>query len=482
MFQFRLQHVVLTPEETREADRLAIEAGISGIDLMEAAGRAVAQTVCANESPREVLVLCGPGNNGGDGFVAARYLRDRGWHVRVATLGELSKLKGDAAYHAGLWKGKVESLNPRAIKPGLVLIDALFGAGLCRPLAGDLPNIVEASKNIELPVYAVDVPSGVSGADGSVLGEHAFNAKKTVTFQTLKPGHLLYPGRQHCGETVVADIGIPERVIEDLAPKLYANDPALWLDAIPKRRPQSHKYNFGHALVVSGPKIAGATILAAEGALRVGAGLVTLAASPRIWQIQAAALPSAICRALRSEQDYLDLLGDHRINSLLIGPGAGAGDETRKRVIQALRAKKSVVLDADAITAFATDPDHLFQELRGCVAVLTPHEGEFRRLFPDLKGDRLSRARAAAHRAGAHIVLKGADTIVASPDGFAVISNNAPPWLATAGAGDVLAGLIVGLLAQGMTAAEAGSAAVWLHGAAASRFGPGMIAEDLPKG
>ena len=360
-----------------------------------------------------------------------------------------------------------------------LIIDALFGAGLARGLEGLAKDAVQWVNDNGVTAYAVDVPSGLSGDTGAVVGDIALQAKVTVTFFRAKPGHLLLPGRLLCGELLVTDIGIPETVLGEINPRCWRNGPRLWADKLPRREPASHKYRFGHALISGGPELVGASILAARAALRVGAGLVTIAASPAAWAACASALPSAICRRMESEADFFDLLRDGRINSVAIGPGAGVTAATRARVQAAGRSGKALVLDADALTAFAERPEELFA-IAPAKKILTPHEGEFGRLFGGFEGDKLSRSRAAAAAADAVVLLKGADTVIAEPDGHAVICNNAPPWLATAGSGDVLAGLIAGLLAQGLSPFDAAAAGAWIHGEAANEFGPGMIAQDLP--
>ena len=479
---------VLSVAETYRADTAAAEHGVPGVALMENAGRAVAETVRAHHQPCPVVVLCGPGNNGGDGFVAARHLAAAGWSVRLALLGARDRLSGDAAHHAGLWDGAVEALDESAI-PGLLggaglVIDALFGAGLSRPLEGAARAAVEAVNADGLPVAAVDVPSGVSGDSGALVGEVAVRAALTVTFLRKKPGHLLLPGRLLCGEVVVADIGIPETVLTGIAPQTFENGPALWSARYPWRRPDSHKYHFGHALILGGAVVTGAGRLAARAALRVGAGLVTVACTRETLPIYALSAPSVITAPVETEADYQALLADRRKNAVLLGPGNGVGPQTRGRALAALGAGKAVVLDADALTSFEARPSDLFEAIEGATegpCVLTPHEGEFGRLFADRDGDKLARVRAAAALSGAVVLLKGADSVIAAPDGRAAINANAPPELATAGTGDVLAGLIVGLLAQGMTSFDAACAAVWLHGETGAALGPGLIAEDLPE-
>ncbi len=475
---------VLTVAESYAADAAAAKAGAAGVDLMENAGRAVAEAVRARWQPRPVVVLCGPGNNGGDGFVAARHLAEAGWPVRLALLGARSRLKGDAAHHAEAWQGKVLALSPAVLADGALVIDALFGAGLGRPLEGAAKATVQAVAAGGFPVVAVDVPSGLSGDTGQVLGDAIAPADLTVTFFRKKPGHLLLPGRIHCGELMVADIGIPEAVLPQVRPLCFENRPDLWAHCYPWRGPQDHKYRFGHALIAGGETMTGAARLASRAALRVGAGLVTLACPERLLPIYALATASVITAPLRAAGDFRALLADPRRNAVLLGPGNGVSDETRGRVVATLAAGKRTVLDADALSVFEARPEALFgriADVESGAVVLTPHDGEFARLFGDLAAadGRLARARAGAEISGAVVVLKGGDTVIAAADGRAAINVNAPPELATAGTGDVLAGLVVGLLAQGMPAFEAAAAACWLHGEAALRLGPGLISEDL---
>jgi NAD(P)H-hydrate epimerase len=398
----------------------------------------------------------------------------------LALLGARENLTGDAARHAALWDDEVLELSPDLVDSEELVIDALFGAGLSRPLEGPARAAIETAGATGGPLVAVDVPSGLSGDSGAVLGPVAARADLTVTFFRKKPGHLLLPGRTLCGEVVVADIGIPEGVLEQIAPRAMENGPELWLDSLPRRKLVDHKYCFGHAVVLGGATMTGAARLAARAALRVGAGLVSVACPPDVLPIYALASASLITEPLAREGDFAALLADRRKNAVLVGPGAGVNAETRGHALAALGAGKTVVLDADALTVFAESPDDLFKAIKG-PCVLTPHEGEFARLFPDLKGDKLERTRAAAERSGATVLLKGADTVIARPDGLAAINANAPPSLAVAGAGDVLAGLVLGLLAQGMAPFEAATAAAWLHGAAAATRGPGLLAEDLPE-
>ena len=465
---------LLTVTEMAAADRAAIAGGVSGERLMEAAGMAVAEAIRERWTARPVSVLCGPGNNGGDGFVVARLLADAGWSVRLALLGDKQRLKGDAAIMAARWEGAIESLGVSSLDGAELVVDGLFGAGLGRPVEGVARQVIEA---IGVDCVAIDTPSGVHGDSGAVWGAAA-QAKLTVTFFRRKPGHLLLPGRGLCGETLVADIGIPEAVLDEIAPRCHANGPALWGAAHPRPGPADHKYSRGHAVVVGGGiETTGAARLAARAALRAGAGLVTLACPPGALMVYAQALEAVMTRAIAEPHGFDDLLDDARRNAVLIGPGNGVGETTRKRVLAGLAAKKACVFDADALTSFENQPSELFKAISS-PCILTPHEGEFSRLF-DFQGDKLSRARAAAAESGAVVLLKGADTVIAAPDGRAAINHNAPPELATAGSGDVLAGIAVALLAQGMSAFDAACAAAWLHGDAAARFGPGLIAEDI---
>jgi NAD(P)H-hydrate epimerase len=470
------RHALLTPAQMGEADRLAIAGGVPGIELMETAGRKIADAISRRWRPRAVVVLCGPGNNGGDGFVAARLLAERGWPVRLALLGSVAVLRGDAAQAAARWPGVVEPLAAAALDGAGLVVDSIFGAGLARPVEGMARAVIEAIEKRQLPVVAIDVPSGIDGASGEVRGI-APRAAVTVTFFRKKPGHLLLPGRSYCGETVLEQIGIPDSVLDRIVPDTAENAPDWWLDAFPRPGLETHKYARGHALVAGGAVMTGAARLAARAAARLGAGLVTVAAPEAAFPIYATALTGVIVHPVADIEEFQGFLADKRRNAALIGPGAGVGGETRARTLAILGAGKRAVLDADALTSFAEDPETLFSAIRS-PCVMTPHAGEFSRLF-DTTGDKPERARRAARQSGAVVLLKGADTVIAAPDGRVAINANAPPQLATAGSGDVLAGIVLGLLAQGMEPFAAAAAAAWIHGAAACRFGHGLVAEDL---
>jgi hydroxyethylthiazole kinase-like uncharacterized protein yjeF len=480
---------VLTSAEMERADRLTIAAGTPGFALMLSAGQAVAEAAMDLVAEGSILVVAGRGNNGGDGFVAAAELAARGREVSVILLCERDSLQGDAASAARGWKYPVLPFNPQAIGHPALIIDALFGAGLNRSVKGDPHDMIEAINANGAPVLSVDLPSGVNGTTGGVMGV-AIRAVETVTFFRRKPAHLLLPGRIHCGRVRVADIGIEAQVLAEIRPQTFENIPESWRKCFPVPPIDGHKYARGHAVVVSGDMGAtGAARLSARGALRAGAGLVTVASPRDALAINAAALAAVMVRAIDTVVEFAELLGDQRLNTCVIGPGAGVGERTRDLVLTALSAKRHLVLDADALTSFAEAPEHLFEAIKAShdpQVVLTPHEGEFPRLFSDMSNkhpnrSKLERVRDAAQRCGAVVLLKGPDTVVASPDGRATIAGNAPPWLATAGAGDVLAGMIAAMLAQGVPAFEAASIGVWMHGEAAREAGPGLIAEDLPE-
>ena len=478
---------VLTTAEMERADRLSIAAGTPGFALMLSAGQAVAEAAGDLVEEGPILVVAGPGNNGGDGFVAAAELAAQGREVSVILMCERDALRGDAASAARGWKYPVLPFNPQAIGKPALIIDALFGAGLGRPVSGEPFDMIEAINANGAPVLAVDLPSGVNGTSAEIMGA-AVRATETVTFFRKKPAHLLLPSRLHCGRVRVADIGIGARVLDEIRPQSFENTPQFWRKAFPVPRIDGHKYARGHALVVSGDLAStGAARLSARAALRVGAGLVTLLSPRDALAINAAALTAVMVRPVDDAIQFADLLNDKRLNACVIGPGAGIGVRTVDFVHTALAAKRALVLDADALTSFADAPEHLFEAIKTSAdpqVVLTPHEGEFPRVFSDLSNkhpgrSKLERVRNAAERSGAVVLLKGPDTTVASPDGRATIAANAPPWLATAGSGDVLAGIIAGLMAQGVPAFEAASAGVWMHGEAAREAGPGLISEDL---
>lgn len=460
---------ILAPAAMRAAEADWFAKGGDSFALMTRAAGEVARVAAARTRPGgRVLVLAGPGNNGGDGYVSARLLGEAGFVVQVTALGT-PPVVGDAARAAAEWRGPVGEADPAGFD---LIIDALFGIGLARPLAGEAMRLVEAANASGVPILSIDIPSGVDADTGAVPGP-AIRAGETVTFHTPKPGHLLLPGRLHTGRLHVADIGLRR---SDGA-NLFLNAPGLWQLPVPGA--DTHKYARGGVLVWSGPALhTGASRLAATAALRAGAGAVTLMGVRDALMVQAAHV-TAVMLAEGDAQGFGRMAASPKVKALCVGPAAGP--EARCVAGAALQSGKAVVLDADALTSFAGDAGHLARLVRrhDRAVVLTPHEGEFARLFPDLSGDKLVRARAAAAQTGAVVILKGADGVIAAPDGQAAINANAPAWLATAGSGDVLAGLVTGLLAQGVTGFEAAAAACYVHGELGNRLGPGLIAEDL---
>ncbi|MDP9196315.1 MAG: NAD(P)H-hydrate dehydratase [Pseudomonadota bacterium] len=471
---------IVTAAQMAQAERLTFEYGITPDMLIERAGVAVTDVVAERFTPQPVLVVCGPGRNGGDGFVAARHLQQRGWPVRVMVLQDPAD---GAPLAARQWAGPLEPADPHGIMDDLLVIDALFGAGLNRPLEGMAAELAGRMTRQRGPVVSVDMPSGIRADTGAVMGT-AVEASLTVTFFRKKPAHVLAPGRFHAGEVVLVDAGIPDFVLPEIQPRVYENTPGLWLDRFPWPKPDGHKYDRGHVLVLGDGEMTGAARLAARAALRMGAGLVTVACPPEAIPVYASDMASLIVVPVPSPADLPAFLDSRKITAVLAGPGARPDERTRQMVQAVLRAcaaSRSVVLDGGALSAFADNVAALFTALSPR-CVLTPHRGEYHRLSGlPLSGDSLSLARAGAVRSGATVVLKGPDTTVAAPDGLAVVNTGAPPDLATAGTGDVLAGMTASLLAQGVEPPMAGAMAVWMHGRAAADIGPGLVADDLPE-
>lgn len=475
---------LLTCDEMRRAEQETFAQGVESYTLMQRAGEAVALHILNRYAPCRIIVLCGPGNNGGDGYICAEYLRNLGWDVTVAALQPVTQaLPLDAARAAEAWQGQTLACDDVEFRDYKLVVDALFGTGLKRPLEGAALALLEKLAQVATPVVAVDLPSGLDGDSGKMLGR-ATQSKSTVTFFRKKRGHLLEPGASLCGEIAVEDIGIAPEILKRISPAAAENAPELWLEQLPFPTAAGHKYSRGHALIYGSAAMTGAARLACRAAQRIGAGVVTVAAPLGALPIYAATLESAIVQPADELREWRCLFADTRRNVILIGPGLGNGDLQRDMVLAALESGKICVLDADALTCFEQEPQTLLRALhKDCV--LTPHEGEFARIFgtriPSV-ADKMTRTLKAAEIARCCVLLKGADTVIASPQGWAVVNHNAPPWLATAGAGDVLAGLIAGLAAQKMPIFLATCAAAWIHGGIATRFGPGLIAEDLIEG
>ncbi len=469
---------VLTPKAMGEADRQTIAAGTDGFALMQRAAKAVVRAICRETKPRPVIVLCGPGNNGGDGYQIATRLAAIGWPVEVAALSD-GNLSGDAARARSLWSGPIVSLSAPLSFEGRLVVDALFGTGLKRSLDAEVSACVQKVKDAAATVVSVDIPSGVDGLTGQVLGS-AVQADHTITFCCPKPGHLQFPGKLHAGKVQVADIGIPQQNIDGLDEGLRVNQRELWKDKLKVRGPESHKYHFGHTLIACGPGLAtGAARLAAISALRAGSGLVSVACTHEAGLVCASHLTEVMIKIAEDAANFQSLIEDKRYNAFVLGPGLGVGERTKEITKVALASGRPTVVDADVLTSFASCPEQLFDNSHENV-ILTPHEGEFARTF-EIKGDRLSRARSAARQSRSVIVLKGGDTIIAGPDGRVAFSPWGTPYLATAGTGDVLAGIIGGISAQGVSAFDAACAGTWLHAAASFRCRGPLIAGDLPK-
>ena len=480
---------ILTVAQHSEIDRLTVLSGARMLDLMENAGRQVANEVAKRWSPRRTTVFCGPGNNGGDGYVTARHLQARGFQVEVVVFGDHGHASVEAKHMAKAWGGGIKHFKPSEPIHAELVVDAIFGAGLSRGLAPDLSQLFEDIFMADVPIVAVDVPSGVHGDKACFLpGTQPWSATLCVTFFRKKPAHVLYPAHKHCGEIVCADIGIGDGMLEALAqlPLVDADssrrcEEISWPD-LPELSAGAHKHQRGHCFVLSGPPtMTGAARLAARSALRAGSGLVTVIGSADAVHILAAHLTSVMVRKLEDANSIADMLKDPRPASFVLGPGAGKSAATKQLVLEVLAAQKPIVLDADALTVFEKSPSELLSKLHD-KAVLTPHVGEFERLFPGLlasSSNRVEATRAAAARSNAIILLKGPDTVVADPQGAVGINVNAPPFLATAGSGDVLAGIIGGLLAQAVPAFKAAKFGAFFHGECGRLAGPGLIAEDL---
>lgn len=481
---------LLTTAEMAATDAVAVASGISTDRLMAAAGRAVAD---ATPIDGPIAVLCGPGNNGGDGFVAARLLKDRGAAVSVFADGP-PRGDGAAARAAFQWQGTVGTLAKFAPSPGMVVIDALYGAGLTRPIDGAAAGTVARLNGSEARVVAVDVPSGLHGDSGQASG-HVVRATRTITFFRAKPGHYLWPGRALCGELIVADIGLEARHLATAAsPSIFLNNPGLWGHAMPHRSAESHKYQRGHCLAISGPELqTGASRLSAQSALNAGAGAVSLAGDRAALRIQAAHVTAIMLKEAPTAPELAALLAATRFASAIVGPGTGVSQQTREKIDVLLASGKPLVLDADALTVMVGHLEKLAGRAGSAPLVLTPHAREFQRLFGDqlatepvfaglprtLQTSKVEMARAAARLVNGVVVYKGIDTVIADADGRAAINCNGGPELATAGSGDVLAGVIAANLAQGMPAFEAAASAVWLHAACGASYGIGLTADRL---
>ncbi|MTI09645.1 NAD(P)H-hydrate dehydratase, partial [Curvivirga aplysinae] len=473
-----MKHNLLSVEEMRKTDQVEIETGTDSLWLMENAGIEVVKHIRRTFSKGNVLILCGPGNNGGDGFVIARHLQEMGWDVQVVLFGDSKRMSQDALVMADRWAGELLAPESALLSDLTLVVDAVFGTGLDRSLE---PELIEFLDSLEdLPIVSVDIPTGVNGDTGLVLGQ-ARQAHSTVTFCRKKTGHLLYPGRALAGELILADIGIKDENIQVDQLSCIENHEGLWSDVFHPPKHDAHKFSRGYAIVAGAEVMTGATRLAARAAQRIGAGYVVIASPEKASTLYRVSLSSVIVRGYRDTTGYKEILRDQRADAYLIGPGMGYAFGAQERVLTTMKEGKPTVLDADALSMFSENQDLLFDSIKG-PCIMTPHEGEFAKLFPEILSrpiGKLEQARLAAKSSGAVIVFKGADTVIADPSGQAIINSNAPSDLATAGSGDVLAGMITGLLAQGNQAFSSAAAAVWLHGELGNFCGQGLIAEDL---
>ncbi len=472
-------HAILTCDQVRAAEQRAVEAGISLWMLMQKAGQACADVLHAEFPVGRVIVLAGPGNNGGDAFVAAQRLRDLGRNVWVFDLAPNGERTPEGQNALQALTGPRQPLEDMRLQPDDIVLDGLFGAGLSRALEGEAAYAVEQVNASGATVVAIDVPSGVSGDTGAVDGP-AIRATVTVTFCCKKPAHVLHPAAGLCGDVIPAEIGFGQFVEAAGEGKLHENAPARWLQSLPWPDHGGHKHKRGRLAVVTGPiNQTGAARLAARAGLRAGAGQARLVCPPSALIVVASAVMSPLTNSFRDVHELLAHTED--ADAVVIGPAAGVNEATRANVEALAKADRTLVLDADAITVFKGEVETLAGLLEA-PAVLTPHAGEFERLFPGVlkqSASKIEAARTAAKMVGAVVLLKGSDTVIAAPDGRTAVNAHATPFLATAGSGDVLAGIIGGLLAQGMDAFDAACAGAWMHGDAGIRAGAGLIAEDL---
>jgi NAD(P)H-hydrate epimerase len=477
-----MSYEILSNEQMANADRITIDSGVKGFDLMQNAGNKASNVILERYKACKVIILCGPGNNGGDGFIIAQRLLEKDFSVDVYSLIKIENYKGDALLAAKEYKGEILGLSDLEIKNYELVVDALFGTGFSKELDKELQNIFIKIKQASIPVVAIDIPSGVNGSNGET-SNNCCNADLTITFCRKKIGHVLMPGMEMCGDVIVCDIGIPDSSVKTAGYDLIENNQSLWKNYLKAKKSSDNKYNYGHCVIFGGSSLTGAARLAAEAAMRIGAGLCTISCNKDISQVYRTAEPHVMVNDWEHCSSFVEFFNDSKRNAALIGPGAGVelGNDLADVVIKCCSlSDKAVVLDADAITVFKNDYKKLYKALhKECV--LTPHEGEFKRIFPSLENDnRIDKCKKAAKLSNAVVLLKGADTIIADPDGRAVVNINGTPDLATGGSGDILAGLIVGLMAQGIPAFESACIGAFIHGKASQIIGHGLVASDIP--
>ena len=477
---------LLSIKQMYKADLETTKNGISSWRLMKNAGRQVgklALKILKKNSNRNILILCGPGNNGGDGYIAANYLENNNYKVDIYSSQNPEKLTGDSKKAFKLWNNNVyNKLRKKDLLNYSLIIDSLFGAGISRPLNKKIRKIALWCEELSLNILSVDIPSGINGDTGKPLGQTVIKAKNTITFFRAKTGHKLYPGKEFCGQLHIANIGIKSEFIKSINISVYNNHPSLWKKKIPKRTWYKNKYDFGHAVIFSG-EMTGATMLASISCLRAGAGLVTIISPKEHEKTYRLFNPSLMILSSRLESEKTNkFLSDKRINAVTYGFGCLPSFKTRKQTLEILKLKKPTVLDAGSLTSFSSKPETLYKACH-INTILTPHSGEFERIFPTLKNlTKLKACQEASKLTNSIVVFKGADTIIAEPSGSSIISSEPfSPWLASAGTGDVLSGLITSMLAQGLDCFDAAAAGVWIHNSAGKKIGPGLISNDLVK-
>ncbi|VAV90167.1 NAD(P)H-hydrate epimerase / ADP-dependent (S)-NAD(P)H-hydrate dehydratase [hydrothermal vent metagenome] len=473
---------ILTTKNCYQADKQAIASGITPVTRMENAGSGAAESITARYEKCKTLILCGPGANGGDGYVIARKLHEAGWSVDVMAL--TAPVAGSDAEFMAQQCPVDASSRVRQLPTDIELIvDCLYGAGLNRALDADTTQLIHQVNQHKSPVVAIDLPSGIFGDSNGGFAP-CIVADTTITFAVKKLAHVLEPERSFCGVVEVVDIGFPDGMISDMPEVALENSPCLWSQIPVQPGAQSHKHNRGRLWVGCGGHLqTGAARLAARAGLRIGAGWVMLGGSKKAMQVCAAHETSIVLQTRPKHQSMAKTLQTSPVpDCVILGPAGGIGARMRADILDVLRSGIAAVLDADALRVMSAEPE-VFFELCNENTVLLPHEAEFLGLFPDLNqtfGHKINRVKAAASRAGCTVLLKGADSVIANATGRAVVNTKTSAWLATLGTGDVLAGMVGGLMAQRVGGMDATCAAVWIHGALGQNLGAGLIAEDLP--
>jgi hydroxyethylthiazole kinase-like uncharacterized protein yjeF len=453
----------------------------NSFNLMLKAGKLAAKTIDSLYSKRKTLILCGVGGNGGDGFIIAQELFNKGWDIQVSIIGDKNKIKGDSLRALNKLKLKIFSFNEINLDKPKLFIDAIYGIGFSRKVNKKECIILNIIDKHPAPVIAIDIPSGIDCNNGKILGFAAY-CDLTITFSTLKTGHILLPGSEKINKIKILDIGISKNIINKIEPNVKINNKNEWVKEIVWPKIDDHKYSRGYSLIIGGPKnMTGASRLAAMSAQRAGSGIVALATEKEAAEIYFISLTSQLVKTYKNLKEFNAIINESRIDSIVIGPGLDVSSKSILKIKSALKTNKRIVLDAGAISCFKNKLEMLIKILSGKEVILTPHEGELKSILPDLSGSLISKALKAAKILNTIVVLKGATTVIASPNNKAFVNTAGAKWLATAGSGDVLAGIIGGLLSNKMKTFYAAAYGVWLHSEAGKYLGPGLIAEDIPK-